>query len=1029
MLRQLIVILFFSTCLQAQTPGYFQHFTEKDGLSSNQVRCILRDRNGWLWVGTEYGLNRYDGYTFRHYLPDSRQPSRSVSNEYINDIQEDSAGFIWIATYNGLNRFDPVTSSFRVWENIGMEDGSLPNSLVAGILPFRDQLWVNCDNRDPALFDPKTGVFKTFPWKKFVEKTLPEKAKTDYKTIWKIGLKSPDEIWLSTNMGLFSFQLTTTTFTWHAGYPAVRDEPGKKSACAGKKYFGSWENDIQCLNTCDNTWRRIPLPLSAEFRQGNRLIDVFGTGPNRILIGQQGMMMMNTATEKITRILPGPQNKFTAPTGNLTTYFQEPDGTTWIGGEGGVWRWDPGMQYFRYNQVIPEENKSIENAIYRVMDARSDGRRYILHVYQGQLLVFEKEQLIKTIQVGPLAAVLYEDRGGDIWVGGGKKLYQLDKKTLTPVLFPIPPEIFDPASKYYLSDMTQDATGNYWIATVGAGITVYIPAAKKWIRHGPETGIISRNISCLLADTTAKTIWLGTNDYGLYRYDELTRKFKLYRHDEQHPEGSLGAYIVRGITKDNKGYIWVSTDPGGISRFDYAAPEEKAFVTLDINNGLPSNRVFSIVTDQHNKIWAGSVKGLFCVDPESFQVTTFNQKDGIWSDHLDMPFSIGKNGEIFTGFKYGYQSFFPDSVLLANRHKSILFSSFKIYNREYIDSLNPNYLKRITLSWWDNFFSFQFSATDFSQPSRNSFAYRLVGFNDQWITCGPQREAVFTNVPPGEYTLEIKTGREGQWELPGRQLTIYIRAPFWKTWWFGIFLLCLVGAVIYTVFRYRTRQIQKEEALKTAFNQRIAQIEMTALRAQMNPHFVFNCLNSINRFILVNEPDEASAYLTKFSRLIRLILDNSREELIGLDQELEALKLYIELEAMRFNNRFDYEISLAPGLDTTAYQVPPMLIQPYVENAIWHGLMHRKEKGLLKIHLSEQSGSLHIIVEDNGIGRAKAAELKSKSAAQHKSQGMQVTAERMELIRTVYGVSASVQITDLVDEEGEAKGTRAEVIY
>lgn len=128
---------------------------------------------------------------------------------------------------------------------------------------------------------------------------------------------------------------------------------------------------------------------------------------------------------------------------------------------------------------------------------------------------------------------------------------------------------------------------------------------------------------------------------------------------------------------------------------------------------------------------------------------------------------------------------------------------------------------------------------------------------------------------------------------------------------------------------------------------------------------------------------------------------------------------------MRFNNRFDYRISLAPGLDTTAYQVPPMLIQPYVENAIWHGLMHRKEKGLLKIHLSEQLGSLHIIVEDNGIGRAKAAELKSKSAAQHKSQGMQVTAERMELIRTVYGVSASVQITDLVDEGGEAKRTRA----
>lgn len=143
-------------------------------------------------------------------------------------------------------------------------------------------------------------------------------------------------------MGLFSFQLTTTTFTWHAGYPAVRDEPGKKSACAGKKYFGSWENDIQCLNTCDNTWRRIPLPLSAEFRQGNRLIDVFGTAPNRITYWPARYDDDEYRDGKDSRILPGPQNKFTAPTGNLTTYFQEPDGTTWIGGEGGVWRWDAG---------------------------------------------------------------------------------------------------------------------------------------------------------------------------------------------------------------------------------------------------------------------------------------------------------------------------------------------------------------------------------------------------------------------------------------------------------------------------------------------------------------------------------------------------------------------------------------------------------------------------------------------------------------------------------------------------------------
>ncbi|HSR38608.1 MAG TPA: histidine kinase, partial [Phnomibacter sp.] len=209
--------------------------------------------------------------------------------------------------------------------------------------------------------------------------------------------------------------------------------------------------------------------------------------------------------------------------------------------------------------------------------------------------------------------------------------------------------------------------------------------------------------------------------------------------------------------------------------------------------------------------------------------------------------------------------------------------------------------------------------------------------------------------------------------------------------------------------------------------QRLSEVEMKALRAQMNPHFLFNSLNSINNFILKNDADNASAYLTRFARLVRLILDNSRHEWVSLDQELQALKLYIELEQLRFDQTFDYKIQMEPGIDVMHCQIPPMMLQPYVENAIWHGLLHRNsEGGLLQINLSlNGKDQLKITIEDNGVGRKASAIRKSHQRSMHKqSHGMQITSERLDTINAVYQIDARSSIEDLYDDAGHATGTR-----
>jgi sensor histidine kinase YesM len=224
----------------------------------------------------------------------------------------------------------------------------------------------------------------------------------------------------------------------------------------------------------------------------------------------------------------------------------------------------------------------------------------------------------------------------------------------------------------------------------------------------------------------------------------------------------------------------------------------------------------------------------------------------------------------------------------------------------------------------------------------------------------------------------------------------------------------------------QNRQLEQQrlQQMEQAFEQRLAETEMGALRAQMNPHFIFNCLNSIKLYATDNDAAKAADYLTKFSRLIRLVLENSRSERVSLQKELQALSLYLEMEAMRFKDKLKFIIDISPDIDMDFIEIPPLLIQPYVENAIWHGLMHKEEGGTVHLR-AEQPGDnlLRITISDDGIGRQKAAELKSKSATPRKSFGMEVTSERIALINQLYRTNTQVQIQDLVDASGDPAGT------
>jgi tetratricopeptide (TPR) repeat protein len=249
--------------------------------------------------------------------------------------------------------------------------------------------------------------------------------------------------------------------------------------------------------------------------------------------------------------------------------------------------------------------------------------------------------------------------------------------------------------------------------------------------------------------------------------------------------------------------------------------------------------------------------------------------------------------------------------------------------------------------------------------------------------------------------------------------------------WFALALLSILGAGLlwYTrKLRVKNTVLAEKNEIITAVTQKIQTTEIAALRAQMNPHFIFNCLNSIEYFTANNQPDKASEYLSKFSRLIRLVLENSRSEKVSLENEIDTLKLYMDLEAMRFKGKIKYQINKSQSIDIEGIEIPPLLIQPFVENAIWHGLMHTDEGGLITINLDILAeNKLKIEIIDNGIGREKAAEYKSKSATKNKSFGMKVTAERIALINQLYKTNTKIEIFDLKNAQSMATGTKVVV--
>ena len=611
----------------------------------------------------------------------------------------------------------------------------------------------------------------------------------------------------------------------------------------------------------------------------------------------------------------------------------------------------------------------------------------------------------------PLAEVMcmYEDADGTLWAGSGYQGISRFKAG----------RLANWRDTGFLKDNNCETlyrtTDDKLFACTENGVTVIDPKATyPLIAHYPFQKKYTRQPELFGCFQTGNSGYWFYGSRGLYK---LSNGLLIDDFIQNVPVKNL---YINKISSDTKGNIWVATLGKGLLQCRYENERLVLQKQFDSRNGLPSDIVLSVLIDKNNNVWAGDYMSLsVLINPgDEVQLINFNEKDGLLSSYYQtLKLEQQQNGTIWGLTSMGVFSFHPDSIILNGSSPVLLIDSVLVSGSQK----NLSAAASVSLAYNHNSLQFHFTAVSLTDPSKVRYAYRIRELDSNW-TYTDSRSVDFNFLQPGSYTFELKAcNNSNVWTARPLQYSFTIRQPFWQTWWFRLLVISLTGAFIFLVFRKRMQSFKTKAAIK----QQVAELEAKAIRAQMNPHFIFNSLNAIQEAIVTEKVDAAYDYLSRFSKLLRMVLDNSDKIFIPLNSELETIRLYLSLEALRFSQSFTYSIELEQDLDKDDIYIPSLLLQPFVENAIWHGLSNREGKKKLVLQFSEKNGYLECVIQDNGIGRKKSAEIKKSKlgSGRFESKGTKLALQRVGILNREKPGSASIETIDLYDATGEAAGT------
>jgi ligand-binding sensor domain-containing protein len=933
----------------------YTNYNIANGLAGSSLYCITQDKDGFIWVGTEAGVSRFDGAHFRNFTTKDGLPDLEVLQ-----IFGDSKGRVWIAPFRKAVCFyyqgkihnaenDSILSHIHLDHNAeGFAEDAKGNILIEertslqivkpdGSIVRFDSLGGERINECVASSVSPSGNFFALigGWiMEFSPAGLlgkdPVNLPVDYRNRNFVAMNSALVTWLGSTSTYFiqslsNGKLSSQNFdperNGHISFSVVGD-----SLVYWNGSSGSAEHNFYTGQT------RLYLPgfrVSKVFRDnfGNLWLTSIGKGLFRLNSNDTRLVRLAGANGQPANVL----------------------GLARLGDQ--LWVGDDHERIFRLS----------------VPDMTAKGGQLFFHYASNRILYLgltDRDKLVAGTDDG-LFEGTREPRFLRRLSTGVKSAVRVDEHTLL--------------------------VGFSWGAA-----TVDLPTFRitDTLWHERSTVVFY----------TKDTVYVGTLN-GLYRSVKGQPPVFL---GEQTP---FLRRRISSIAQSADGTLWISSYDAGIIGFR----DGRQTISITSRSGLTSDFCRTLLV-HGNALWAGTDKGLnrISLDKRDYTVTRYTSRDGLASDVINA--ICADSAVVYVGTPEGL-NYFDEHKMTSESHCLLYLLSVMNDDRDRIADTS-----HLVINYSARHLRFEFAAIDYKSAGDITYRYRMSGLDDKWIET-KQNELEYPDMPPGNYTFQLQA--IDRFGVLSRMLTVplEVTAPLWKRPWFIVAAWLASLGLLWTLVSLRLRRLRRRQQEKEQLVHEMNQLKNTALKSQMNPHFIFNCLNSIQHSIFAGDTDAANSYISGLARLIRMTLNDSSRAFVSVGDEVDYLGLYLQLEKMRFREKIGYEITVDPAVDRTIVLIPPMLIQPYVENALHHGLRPKTEGvGRVSIRIERKDDRLLVLVEDNGVGRAPAEY--AITTDEHLSKGMSLTEGRLEILSRLYERPFGINVLDLKDENGRPAGTR-----
>ncbi len=978
----------------------FIQYSISEGLAQSQVYSMVQDSKGYLWFGTQGGgLSRFDGKEF-----DNFSTKDGLSSNAISCIFEDSKKHIWVGTKRGLSKYD------------GKE--------------FKEIKWNN--NIIPRI-------------ETFLQ-------------------KNDSTLWIGTRKGILEYSFSSDSIYEKKIHP-VLDKNIVHKLYQGKK--GIW---VGTIKGAYHLGEKITLFNTGNGLSGNEVLD-FTEGNDGLIwmiSHEGGLEFVDENTLEIIRKKNIPNTK------DAWCIQKDNDGNIWIGRE------EKGLVFYHaqdsvWTNISTREGLPNKNIISILQDdwgniwfATSGGG---VLKYLGQFFIHYDES--EGVHGDRIYAINENENGDILFSASSEGLAIYDSLGFHAT------ELDSGYLDVKCKSILEKKDGSFWLGTIGKGIFISDTTGVKILNE--ENGFQGKEVLSMVEDDRGY-VWAATNHQGIFRIEDLdtlgfsilnfNRKdglrslritqmkmgpnkniwfatklgevgyiendkiIKIFREEE----GLTYDNAVRSIAFDNIGNIWVGTAGDGILKAELTK-DSIQFNPITLRDELHSFNIYLLIFDKEGNLWAGNEKGVDKLTINETGIVTdiqfFGKNKGFLGIETCQNSAIcDKDGNIWFGTLNGLTQHIPSKQQIKISPPQIHFKEVSLFYQplsetRFSEFVNPlgGIKEGLKLPYHTNSVNFEFKAINISNPDDIRYRWKLEGAENEWSPFSKKESVDYSNLPSGEYTFAVQA-------ISGKELlsesissSFEIKEPFWQTIWFKLLILLLFALIFGSILWTWKRRIQFREKIKRdklEIENHVLQLEQKALQLQMNPHFIFNALNSIQSLVATKDYTTARKEIGNFASLMRGILSNSRKNRINLEEEINTLDKYLKMEQFCQRVKFDYFIIPPNNMDAEEIEIPPMLLQPFVENSVIHGISHLEKDGEIKVEFKVYQKILECVITDNGVGRKKANELRQSKKPGHQSVAMEVTKDRLDALKGNLNYKP-LEMSDILDKNGNVEGTKVVV--